>query len=104
MSVTLPDNLVREAASVGLTPQAIASLVHDEIIRRSEIVSANEAERASLAEFYHKLNALSALSFAELVGKINEAYSEPLDEEEQELVRHIGEHQRYLLELEGDEW
>jgi hypothetical protein len=92
-TITLPDNLAREAAKVGLTQAAIERLLRVEIERLR--VQEEDAEEP---------RDWSKVSNRELIEQINAAYADEPDEEEKEFQRQMRGHQRRMLEKLDDGW
>ena len=93
-TITLPDNLARDAAEVGLTQAAIERLLRVEIERRRTQDEATEEPRD-----------WSKVSNRELLEQLNAVYAdyEP-DEEEKEYQRQMRDHQRGMLERLDAGW
>ena len=83
-TITLPDNLARDAALVGLTPEAIEAMVRDEINRR------REAESQALD--------FSQMSNRELIERINQACDAGMYEEDEEYKQAMKQHHRRMMQ------
>lgn len=93
VSITLSDNLAREAAKVGLTPAAIEQLLQAEIERRRKDKMALEEPRD-----------WSQVSNRELLEQLNAAYDAEPNEEEKVYQEHLRNHHRRMMERLNDEW
>ena len=90
-TITLPDNLARDAAKVGLTPAAIELLVQVEVTRRLKAESEADEEDYEIR-----------LSNEELRAQLEAAYSDAPDEDEKLWLAHSKRQLRRLTE--SDEW